>query len=642
MSSVARGSSLCSASGMHSKQALHSAEVSERVDESLREMQNRRKLILKNVDPDVKEEGYGFVEFMKRDGASRAHAALMGEKTPVSVAGSLQIQISWADTTTLSEENQHSSCLLLSPLPPSLRTPMALTSLFPADNTPTYCQAAEVCGKGLAVAEFPTWQLAEKAWTSLGSGELFRVFCKPDGGNKRSSGDIGPGVGVDLMAAFCCPGVPGPSCLAAVIAAQSKRGPSILPLLPDPIPTPPDLSIGLGDTPKALASCGPLSPAVVTTLLQAALQSPHLLANPAWLQSVLKSGQPVTSPTLPGQPNDKPGLLGEPPQHLQHPHRPLLPADMLRETALTERIGWREIEEEDDRATWRRAGLLGDGEGRWGSDVDARWGRDVDGRWGRDGETMLGRERVGIWGEEGEGKWHSGGQRWGRHQEESLGRGEGERWNAGGGGVGVSGGGGGGGGGDASWRRWNQESWVRDGERWVRASEDSLDREGRWLRRDEGLTLSGMRADTWGRVLSNESWDKGGNGVWDSGVSEACRRAGRSTWPASLRHQQEHFEDPLQQLRNVFPDLPRLPVGTDIQCLPQEAKPGLLGAPPGPPLLPAIQDEWRSGVEWRNDEWFNKVCCLLPSLFIYFSFLLDLYLGTCLSLFSTQSIFWFI
>uniref|UniRef100_UPI00358FD6F7 ribonucleoprotein PTB-binding 1-like isoform X1 n=1 Tax=Myxine glutinosa TaxID=7769 RepID=UPI00358FD6F7 len=407
MSLGVRDSSLCSSSGMPSKEeVLDADEVSQRLEESLGEMRNRRKLILKNVNPDVKEEelrelldgfdirylfinrnkgvafvtlgsgeeakealallqsaslagrqisislhstdallcitglpsslsqkcfkelvrpfgglercwivyspetghskGYGFVEFMKRDGASRAHAALMGEKTPLSAAGNSQIQISWADTTTLSEENQHSSCLLLSPLPPSLRTPMTLTSLFPADNTPTYCQAAEVCGKGLAVAEFPTWQLAEEVWASLGRGELFRVFCKADGGKKRSSRNVGPGpgVGVDLTAAFCCPGVPGPSSLAAVIAAQSKRGPSILPLLPDPIPTPPDLSIGLGDTPKALASCGPLSPAVVTTLLQAALQSPHLLANPVWLQSVLKSGQPVTSPSLPGQPND--------------------------------------------------------------------------------------------------------------------------------------------------------------------------------------------------------------------------------------------------------------------------------------------------------------------------------------------------
>uniref|UniRef100_UPI0035901792 ribonucleoprotein PTB-binding 1-like isoform X2 n=1 Tax=Myxine glutinosa TaxID=7769 RepID=UPI0035901792 len=353
MSLGVRDSSLCSSSGMPSKEeVLDADEVSQRLEESLGEMRNRRKLILKNVNPDVKEEelrelldgfdirylfinrnkgvafvtlgsgeeakealallqsaslagrqisislhstdallcitglpsslsqkcfkelvrpfgglercwivyspetghskGYGFVEFMKRDGASRAHAALMGEKTPLSAAGNSQIQISWADTTTLSEENQHSSCLLLSPLPPSLRTPMTLTSLFPADNTPTYCQAAEVCGKGLAVAEFPTWQLAEEVWASLGRGELFRVFCKADGGKKRSSRNVGPGpgVGVDLTAAFCCPGVPGPSSLAAVIAAQSKRGPSILPLLPDPIPTPPDLSIGLGDTPK--------------------------------------------------------------------------------------------------------------------------------------------------------------------------------------------------------------------------------------------------------------------------------------------------------------------------------------------------------------------------------------------------------
>ncbi|KAM4880202.1 ribonucleoprotein PTB-binding 1 [Sylvia borin] len=188
-------------------------------------------------------KGYGFVEFTRRDAAARARAGLSGRRV-----GSRTLVVLWADASQLGPEGLHSRCLCVDRLPPGFGDTEGLRGMAAATCQPDFCQGFGVTGrdrlppgfgdteglrgmaaatcqpdfcqlavgqdghlKGFAVLEFPSPEAAERVQGAMDGAEL--------GGSR-------------LRVSFCAPGPPGPSMLAALIAAQGtapSRGKGLLP-----------------------------------------------------------------------------------------------------------------------------------------------------------------------------------------------------------------------------------------------------------------------------------------------------------------------------------------------------------------------------------------------------------------------------
>uniref|UniRef100_A0A3Q3AGZ0 Ribonucleoprotein, PTB-binding 2 n=1 Tax=Kryptolebias marmoratus TaxID=37003 RepID=A0A3Q3AGZ0_KRYMA len=81
-------------------------------------------------------KGYGFVEYMKKDSASRARSELLGRPL-----GDRSLMVQWMDVNQLSqEENLHSKCLCVDRLPLDLCDSEELTQIFSETYKPVFCQ----------------------------------------------------------------------------------------------------------------------------------------------------------------------------------------------------------------------------------------------------------------------------------------------------------------------------------------------------------------------------------------------------------------------------------------------------------------------------------------------------------------------
>ncbi|XP_011613450.1 ribonucleoprotein PTB-binding 2 isoform X1 [Takifugu rubripes] len=157
-------------------------------------------------------KGYGFVEYMKKDSASRARSELLGRPL-----GDRSLMVQWMDVNQLSqEENLHSKCLCISRLPLDLCDSEELTQLFSETYKPVFCQLAQDEGspvRGFGVVEYESAEQAEAM--------LIEMDRTPVGGQ-------------EVRLSLCTPGTSGRSTLAALIAAQGMILSNRKGLLPEP------------------------------------------------------------------------------------------------------------------------------------------------------------------------------------------------------------------------------------------------------------------------------------------------------------------------------------------------------------------------------------------------------------------------
>ncbi|XP_069009270.1 ribonucleoprotein PTB-binding 2 isoform X2 [Embiotoca jacksoni] len=157
-------------------------------------------------------KGYGFVEYMKKDSASRARSELLGRPL-----GDRSLMVQWMDVNQLSqEENLHSKCLCVDRLPLDLCDSEELTQLFSETYKPVFCQLAQDEGspvRGFGVVEYESAEQAEAVLI-----EMDRTL-------------VG---GQEVRLSLCTPGTSGRSTLAALIAAQGMILSNRKGLLPEP------------------------------------------------------------------------------------------------------------------------------------------------------------------------------------------------------------------------------------------------------------------------------------------------------------------------------------------------------------------------------------------------------------------------
>ncbi|XP_035509483.1 ribonucleoprotein PTB-binding 2 [Morone saxatilis] len=157
-------------------------------------------------------KGYGFVEYMKKDSASRARSELLGRPM-----GDRSLMVQWMDVNQLSqEENLHSKCLCVNRLPLDLCDSEELTQLFSETYKPVFCQLAQDEGspvRGFGVVEYESAEQAEAVLI-----EMDRTL-------------VG---GQEVRLSLCTPGTSGRSTLAALIAAQGMILSNRKGLLPEP------------------------------------------------------------------------------------------------------------------------------------------------------------------------------------------------------------------------------------------------------------------------------------------------------------------------------------------------------------------------------------------------------------------------
>lgn len=96
-------------------------------------------------------KGYGFVEYMKKDSASRAKSELMGKQL-----GSCILYVQWTDADQLSSDFLHSKCLCIDKIPHDYKDSEELTEFFSQMFKPVFCQ---VCKE--------KWEYAFFSWHGL-------------------------------------------------------------------------------------------------------------------------------------------------------------------------------------------------------------------------------------------------------------------------------------------------------------------------------------------------------------------------------------------------------------------------------------------------------------------------------------------
>ncbi|XP_053549651.1 ribonucleoprotein PTB-binding 2 [Bombina bombina] len=157
-------------------------------------------------------KGYGFVEYMKKDSASKARLELLGKTLE-----EYTLFAQWMDINQLTEDLIHSKCLSVDKLPKDCNS-SEIMQLFSSLHQPAFFQLAEDEGShcsGFAVVEYETAQQAEEV---------------------RSVMDCAAIKGSKIQVSFCAPGSPGRSTLAALVAAQGMLQNNRKGLLPEPNP----------------------------------------------------------------------------------------------------------------------------------------------------------------------------------------------------------------------------------------------------------------------------------------------------------------------------------------------------------------------------------------------------------------------
>ncbi|KAI1882831.1 hypothetical protein AGOR_G00238960 [Albula goreensis] len=156
-------------------------------------------------------KGYGFVEYMKKDSASRARSELLGHRH-----GDHTLMAQWADANRLTAELIHSRCLRVDRLPADLCDSEELARIFSIKYRPVFCQLAQEedsHARGFAVLEYEMAEHAEAVLMEM---------------------DRQPIRGQEVHVSLCAPGTSGRSTLAALIAAQGMVWNSRKGLLPEP------------------------------------------------------------------------------------------------------------------------------------------------------------------------------------------------------------------------------------------------------------------------------------------------------------------------------------------------------------------------------------------------------------------------
>ena len=92
-------------------------------------------------------KGYGFVEYMKKDSASRARSELLGR-----VLGERTLMVQWTDVNQLQQvQHLHSRCLWVDRLPADFHSSGELTRLFSHRYRPVFCQVSHPAGVRVCV-----------------------------------------------------------------------------------------------------------------------------------------------------------------------------------------------------------------------------------------------------------------------------------------------------------------------------------------------------------------------------------------------------------------------------------------------------------------------------------------------------------
>ncbi|KAG8437124.1 hypothetical protein GDO86_007992 [Hymenochirus boettgeri] len=279
-------------------------------EELVRAYGNTERCLLVYSELTGHSKGYGIVEYMKKDSASKARLELLGKNLD-----EFSLFAQWIDINQLTSELIHSKCLCVDKLKKDDSNFDELTQLFSTIYKPLFFQIAEDEGHsfiGFAVVEYETPEEAEEVRNSM------------DGTSVN---------GKKIQVSFCAPGSPGRSTLAALIAAQGMLQNNRKGLLPEPNPVqivqslnnPAMLQMLLqpqqqGRSTKHGSSSGRTS-FVTHTVSQALLQLNQLhqkqsMGGNALLQnySHLQMAQKQLLPLKSSQSNNcKPGLLGEAP-----------------------------------------------------------------------------------------------------------------------------------------------------------------------------------------------------------------------------------------------------------------------------------------------------------------------------------------
>ncbi|MBN3274244.1 RAVR2 protein, partial [Polyodon spathula] len=156
-------------------------------------------------------KGYGFVEYMKKDSASKARSELLGRQL-----GDRAVMVQWTDVNQLTADSLHSKCLCVDKLPADFTDSEELEEMFSRISKPVFCQLAQDEGSpigGFAVLEYETPEQAE---------EVLREMDRQVIG------------GSEVRVSFCAPGTAGRSTLAALIAVQGVMANNKKGLLPEP------------------------------------------------------------------------------------------------------------------------------------------------------------------------------------------------------------------------------------------------------------------------------------------------------------------------------------------------------------------------------------------------------------------------
>ncbi|XP_053320818.1 ribonucleoprotein PTB-binding 1 [Spea bombifrons] len=226
-------------------------------------------------------KGYGFVEYMKKDSASRAKSDLLGRQL-----GARTLYVHWSDVSQLTYELLHSRCLCVEQLQEC--DAGELREAFSKTCSPVFCQLAygqDGQFKGFAVVEYESDVVTEVVQQQMDGSVV---------------------AGSKVRVSFCAPGPPGRSMLAALIAAQAtalNRGNGLL-------PEPNFLQIlnSLGSPATLQLLLNPLLHGVAGNK-QGILGAPPtmpLLSSPALSTALLQL-------VLQAQTTQKPGILGDSP-----------------------------------------------------------------------------------------------------------------------------------------------------------------------------------------------------------------------------------------------------------------------------------------------------------------------------------------
>ncbi|XP_038844031.1 ribonucleoprotein PTB-binding 2-like, partial [Salvelinus namaycush] len=185
--------------------------TAQQLEELVRSYGNIERCFLVYSELTGHSKGYGFVEYMKKDSASRARSELLGRPE-----GDRAVMVQWTDVNQLTAGHHlHSKCLCVDRLPQEYDSE-ELTLLFSDRYKPVFCQLAQDEGspvRGFGVVEYESAEQAEAILI-----EMDRTL-------------VG---GQEIRLSLCTPGTSGRSTLAALIAAQgvmlsNKKG-----LLPEP------------------------------------------------------------------------------------------------------------------------------------------------------------------------------------------------------------------------------------------------------------------------------------------------------------------------------------------------------------------------------------------------------------------------